>query len=120
MSTLLAELINLRKQKAIEYQEYLEKMIALAKQVKQPSGTDEQYPESMDSQAKRAFYDNFGQDEDLANILDKIIRETKKADWVGDRFKERELARAVAEQTVTYDINVPDVIELAKKQQDYR
>lgn len=120
MSTLLAELITLRKQKAIEYQEYLEQMIELAKRVKQPSGSDDQYPSSMDTQSKRAFYDNFGQNEELVNILDRTIRETKKADWIGDRFKERELARAVAEKAAHYNINVPDVIELAKKQQDYR
>ena len=120
MSTLLTELINLRKQKSIEYQDYLEKIIALAKKVKVPSDAAGNYPSSMDTQAKRALYDNFGKNESLITILDKTIRETKKADWVGDRFKEREVARAVADTTAGYDISVPDVIELAKKQKEYQ
>ena len=120
MSTLLAELINLRKQKAIEYQDYLEKIIALAKMVKVPSDADDKYPSSMDTQAKKAFYDNFGKNESLVTMLDRTIRETKKADWIGDRFKEREIARAVADTAAGYDINVTDVIELAKKQKDYQ
>ncbi|MEG3767113.1 type I restriction endonuclease subunit R [Alteromonas sp. 14N.309.X.WAT.G.H12] len=120
MSTLLAELINLRKQKAIEYQDYLEKIIALAKMVKVPSDADDKYPSSMDTQAKKAFYDNFGKNESLVTMLDRTIRETKKADWIGDRFKEREIARAVADTAADYDINVTDVIELAKKQKDYQ
>ena len=119
MSVLLDELIELRRQKAIEYQEYLEKIRELSRKVIRPEQTAANYPPSMDSNPKRAFYDNFGQDEVLATKIDSAIRYTKKADWVGDRFKEREIANAVREETMGYDVDIQGVMELAKAQKEY-
>ncbi|MFY0664303.1 MAG: HsdR family type I site-specific deoxyribonuclease [Natronospirillum sp.] len=120
MSVLLDELIELRRQKAIEYQEYLERIRELSRKVIRPEQTASDYPSSVDSGPKRAFYDNFGHDEVLANNIDSAIRYTKKADWVGDRFKEREIANAVRDTTKGYEVNVQDVLELAKAQKEYR
>ncbi|WP_442498205.1 type I restriction endonuclease subunit R [Methylobacter sp. sgz302048] len=120
MSVLLDELIELRRQKAIEYQEYLERIRALSKKVIRPEQTASNYPPSMDTGAKRAFYDNFGSDEVLAVKIDSAIRYTKKADWVGDRFKEREIANAVREETKGYEVDIQSVMELAKAQKEYR
>ena len=119
MSVLLDELIELRRQKAIEYQEYLEKIRELSRKVIRPEQTAANYPPSMDSNPKRAFYDNFGQDELLATKIDSAIRYTKKADWVGDRFKEREIANAVREETTGYEVDIQGVMELAKAQKEY-
>ena len=47
------------------------------------------------------------------------MRYTKKADWLGDRFKEREIANAVREEAVGYDVNIVDVMELIKAQKEY-
>jgi type I restriction enzyme R subunit len=120
MSVLLDELIALRRQKAIEYQEYLERIRELSRQVIRPAQTAAHYPPSMDTGPKRAFYDNFGQDEVLASKIDCAIRYTKKAEWVGDRFKEREIANAVREETAGYEVNIQSVIELAKAQKEYQ
>jgi len=121
MSALLEELIELRRQKAIEYQEYLERIRALSKKVINPSGSGgDAYPDSIDTLAKRALYDNFGNDEVLATKIDSAIRYTKKADWVGDRFKERELSNAVREETAGYDVDIHAVMELAKAQKEYQ
>lgn len=120
MSVLLDELIELRRQKAIEYQEYLEKIRELSRKVIRPEQIASGYPPSMDTNPKRAFYDNFGHDEVLATKIDSAIRYTKKADWVGDRFKEREIANAVSEETAGYDINIQQVIELARAQKEYQ
>lgn len=117
---LLDELIELRRQKAIEYQAYLEKIRELSRQVVCPEQTASNYPPSMDSNPKRAFYDNFGQDEQLATKIDTAIRHTKKADWVGDRFKEREIANAVREETTGYKVDIQGVMELAKAQKEYQ
>lgn len=119
MSVLLDELIELRRQKAIEYQEYLEKIRELSRKVIRPEQTAANYPPSMDSNPKRAFYDNFGQDELLATKIDSAISYTKKADWVGDRFKEREIANAVREETTGYEVDIQGVMELAKAQKEY-
>lgn len=120
MSLLLDELITLRRQNALDYQQYLERIRDLSKQVIRPEQTNgASYPETMDTQAKRAFYDNFGHDEVLATRIDATIRYTKKAEWIGDRFKERELARALREETASYNVNIDDVLELARKQKEY-
>lgn len=120
MSVLLDELIELRRQKAIEYQEYLERIRELSRKVIRPDQTTSNYPPSIDTNAKRAFYDNFGNDEVLATKIDTAIRYTKKADWAGDRFKEREIANAIREETAGYNVDIQGVMELAKAQKEYQ
>ncbi|AKH21762.1 type I restriction endonuclease subunit R [Sedimenticola thiotaurini] len=120
MSVLLDELIEQRRQKAIEYQEYLERIRELARKVIHPEQTASDYPPSMDTSAKRALYDNLGKDEVLATRIDGAIRYTKKADWVGDRFKEREIANAIREETVGYEVDILQVMELARAQKEYQ
>lgn len=121
MSVLLDELIALRRQQAISYQEYLEHVRELAKQVKHPqSGSKSTYPASIDTLAKKALYDNLGQDEVLVTKIDAAVRHTKKADWYGDRFKEREISFAIAEEIKGYSVTVADVMALVKAQKEYR
>lgn len=120
MSLLLDEIIRQRREKALNYQEYLEKIRELAKKVVNPSGNSRSsYPESVDSAAKQALYDNLGNDEALAIQIDTAVRLTKKADWLGDRFKEREIANAIREATQKYELDIVKVMELIKAQKEY-
>lgn len=120
MATLLDEIIKQRREQAITYQEYLEQIKALAKKVVNPTENSSQsYPESVDTPAKQAIYDNFGNDEVLTTKIDTAVRYTKKADWLGDRFKEREIANAVREESAGYEVNIVDVMELIKAQKEY-
>ena len=120
MSVLLDELIELRRQKAIDYQEYLERIRDLSRKVVRPDSASSDYPASMDTGAKRAIFDNFGNDEVLATKIDSAIRYTKKADWVGDRFKEREIANAIRDETGGYEVDITRVLEIAKAQKGYK
>lgn len=121
MSELLDALIVERRKQAISYQEYLKRIKALAKQVIKPeSDNPNAYPESIDSSAKRALYDNLESNETLAVKIDTAIRYTKKEDWVGDRFKEREVANAIRNESAGYDVDVAEVLELAKNQREYQ
>ncbi|PLR64535.1 restriction endonuclease subunit R [Pseudomonas sp. QC2] len=121
MSVLLDELIELRRQKALNYQDYLEQIRDLARKVINPGNNRQhRYPGSIDTSAKRALYDNLGRDEVLATRIDTAVRHTKKADWVGDRFKERELTNAVREESAGYNVDIPNLMELIKAQKDYR
>lgn len=120
MSVLLDELIQKRRQQALDYQQYLLELQALALSVTERLTSQHDYPPSLDTNAKRALYDNLGKDETLANKIDNVIRRTKRADWVGDRFKERELAHAIHEETISYNIDVKQVMELAKVQPEYK
>lgn len=81
--------------------------------------TSQSYPASVDTPAKQAIYDNFGNDEVLTAKIDTAVRYTKKADWLGDRFKEREITNAVREQAAEYDVSIVDVMELVKAQKEY-
>ena len=121
MSELLDALIGERRQKAIDYQEYLEKVKQLSQKVVQPGGTSQQdYPPSIDTAAKRSLYDNLGQNELLAVRIDTAVRHTKKADWIGNRFKEREVANAIRQELSSNDFSIDDVLELVRNQHEYK
>jgi type I restriction enzyme R subunit len=64
------------------------------------------------------------QDATLALHLDEKIRAVKKADWRGNKFKEREVRNAIASvlETQVRESGIPDVdtvLELVKNQNDY-
>ena len=68
---------------------------------------------------RRALYDNLGGDADLAVRIDEAVRSTKRADWRGNRFKEKEVLLAVREALGAYEAKAPEVFELVKAQDDY-
>ncbi|MEK7482797.1 MAG: restriction endonuclease subunit R, partial [Planctomycetota bacterium] len=116
MSKLLDNLIKDRRTKALNYQNYLDKIIELANQAQNPSNSTK-YPKILDTNAKRALYDNLGQDETLALELDRDIRKTKKDDWRGNKIKEREVKYAVKRHVPEADVD--RIFDLAKNQRDY-
>lgn len=121
MSQLLDALIQERRQQATEYKTYLERVKALATQVVRPAGASgSSYPRSLNTRGKRALYDNLNHDEDLALRIDSAVQEAKQNGWVGHRFKEREVVKAIREVLETYQVNVQDVVELVKNQDEYQ
>src|SRR5438034_6600175 len=117
MSELLDTLIQERQNRAQEYEQYLASIIELARQVQNPtSGTV--YPKLLNTRARRALYDNLGNDEQLAITLDTVIQRTKKDGWRGNRIKERELRYAIRavlqDETLTNNI-----LEIVKHQDEY-
>lgn len=119
MAALLEDIIQQRREQAIDYQEYLERIRELAKLIVGDAPKPQPQPGPIDTPAKKALYDNLGQDVVLAIKIDAAVRYTKRADWLGDRFKEREIANAVREELAGYDIEVADVMELIKAQKEY-
>ena len=117
MSTLLDELIKERKQEAKSYKEYLARIVELSKKVKNPAQSTT-YPKSLNSNAKRALYDNLSQDEELTTALDAEIYHTKKDGWRGNIIKEREVKYAIRKH-VDDDAEVERVFELVKNQSEY-
>ena len=123
MSELLDALIEERRQRAIEYQEYLARVKTLAAQVIQPGNAPTfVYPTVLNTRAKRALYDNLGHDKELAIRVDTAVRTTKKEGWIGNRFKEREVANAIREglSEYTVDVGLEDLMELVKSQDEYK
>jgi type I restriction enzyme R subunit len=117
MSTLLDELIKERKEEARNYKEYLARIVELSKKVKNPAQSTT-YPKSLNSNAKRALYDNLGQNEDLTTALDAEIYHIKKDGWRGDLIKEREVKYAIGKH-IDDDDEVDRVFELVKNQSEY-
>jgi type I restriction enzyme, R subunit len=117
MSQLLDTLVRERRQKALEYEQYLAEIVELTKQVQNPISS-KSYPKMLNTSAKRALYDNLDCDEELALELDQAIRNTKKDDWRGSRIKEREV-KYVIRNHLTDEDEVQRIFELVKNQGEY-
>lgn len=136
MSSLLDEIIRLRKEKAIEYEEYLKRIAAIAKQVQ--VGQSEDAPPALDSPGKRALYNNLQapievpdgsrQAEEHPQYTDPRLRVTMAIDeavkrvrpdgWRGVQAKENVVKRAL------YDVlknegEVERIFLIVKQQAEY-
>ena len=141
MSRLLDDLIRQRKQEALEYKEYLARMVELARNVHSPE-TDaaESYPSTINTSALRSLYDNLvdvdglvvqqhtpdfpvESDEDvseaMALAIDRAIRHAKKDAWRGHTIKEREVRNAIKSELDGKDELVNAIFEIAKHQDEY-
>lgn len=121
MSYLLDSLILERKKNTLEYGEYLRRIVELAKKVKSSSGSD--YPEIINSKAKRSLYDNLSSNEQLAVALDKSIRENRFDGWRGNRIKERVIRNHIRQTLVSFgitdEIEIEKVMDLVRNQDEY-
>jgi len=121
MSELLETLIKERRKGALDYQSYLEKIKLLARKVLQSEEETMKYPRTLNSRAKRSLFDNLNKNESLAISLDEVIRKTKKANWIGHKFKEKEVTNAVREALPKqYHTRLDDLMDIIKAQNDYR
>lgn len=93
MSTLLKEIIDLRKAKAVNYEEYLKKVAEVARQVE--TGKADDTPVRLDTPGKRALYNNLGQNEGLALQLDQAVKVVRPDAWRGVQPKEQVIKRAI-------------------------
>lgn len=117
MSDLLDALISQRKTEAIDYEAYLLKIVELTKQAKKPEMTTS-YPESVDTSAKRALFDNLDENEELAITIDAAIRATKKDSWRGSRVKEKEVRNVIKAHVADPDL-VGLIFDLVRNQHEY-
>lgn len=117
MSTLLDELIKERKEKVASYEEYLKKIVEVAKQAKNPN-TSSRYPKTINTAAKRALYDNLNSNEYLAAALDNEIRITKPDGWRGNKIKERVIKNAIKVHIKEKGI-IDKMFEIVKNQGEY-
>jgi len=116
MSELLTDLIRQRRDDAIAYAEYLERIAALVKDVK--AGHGRQYPASMDTPGKKALFDNLDDDEALAATVDAALRATAPHGWRGHPMKEKKVRRCL-EATMADAASVERIMEILKHQHEY-
>jgi type I restriction enzyme R subunit len=116
MSDLLNEIIRSRREKAIEYEEYLKQIAELAKQVQ--AGASDDTPQSLDTPGKRALYNNLENDEDLALRLDAAVKKNSPDGWRGVEPKERIIKGALYKELRDKD-EVERIFSIIKAQKEY-
>lgn len=116
MSEVLEELILRRKQQALEYKKYLQKLVELTKRVKQLDGQD--YPDGIKTSGQKSLYDNLDQDEELAQKIDKTVKYTAKDGWRDNKIKEREVKWAIKKK-LPDNMDVKEVLDVIKNQDEY-
>ena len=140
MSAVLDALIKQRKEEAIEYEAYLEKVIELAEKVKRGEG-GRSYPATIKTPALRAIYDNLPEEvlrravaegtasanpeveadprEEVALAVDRAVRRAKMDDWRGNPIKERRVARAIRAALGPHKAITLTILEVVKAQREY-
>lgn len=122
MSVLLDELIKLRNEEAEAYEKYLEEIVKLAVKIKKPE-TSNEYPSSINTQAKRALYDNLDCDEQCTIAMDSAVIYGKHDDWEGTLSKEKHLKNKVV-KPVLEEYNkvekLDPIFEVIKQQREYK
>lgn len=117
MSALLQQLIEERRRGALDYQSYLQKMAALAQDVKKGSASD--IPKTLNTKGKVAIY-HILEDEALALACDNAIRYHKQEGFRENTAKSNLLKQAIF--NVTKDKNKVQAIYevVAANKEDYR
>jgi len=118
MSHLLDTILDLRRQGALDYKDYLAKLLEQAAKLGKGE-SDTAYPEWADNGARRALIDFFFPKTQLAIEIDTTIRHTKPDSWVGNPMKEKKVKRALA-QTLPADFDqLDELVELVKARHEY-
>ena len=120
MSELLDELIKERKENAIEYKKYLEKIKELAKQARPtPYPSSGSYPKAMNTSGKRALYDNLEHDEEVVSKIDTALEISITDNWIGNKMKEKKVRRAI-ELILDDEKQVNKIMSIIKEQDEYQ
>ncbi|MFD4367767.1 type I restriction endonuclease subunit R [Rhodococcus sp. NPDC058521] len=119
MSELLDAIIEQRRQQAIDYQEYLAKLLDAAKQLGAKE-SDTKYPDWADNGARRALID-FGWPDPATPIqVDTAILTSKPHDWVGNTMKEKVVRRAISRTLPDGFDRLDELLDLVKARDEYR
>ena len=118
MSALLRELIEQRKRDVLDYEEYLQKIVELTRQVHNPESTTD-YPDHIrNSAAKRAFYDYLNGNADVAEKIHAAVLTSRQDSFRGNKVKERKIWRAI-NAIIKDDRQADELLALVKEQSEY-
>jgi type I restriction enzyme, R subunit len=119
MSELLDALIEARRREAIDYREYLAKLIVHAQALGRRE-SDTAYPDWIDNGAKRALYDFGLPDEQLVLEVHRAVRDTKPDHWIGDAVKEKKVRNALVNVLPPGYDRLDELMALVKARDEYR
>jgi len=116
MSALLQEVITLRKVKAIEYEEYLKRIVEIA--INTQNGRTDDTPKKLNSPGKRALWNNLGQNEEIALEVDEVVKRVRPDDWRGNQARENVIKAALFEILKNED-EVERIFKVIYQQTEY-
>jgi len=119
MSELLDALLEERRKGALEYKEFLAKLLEQAAKLGKGE-SDTGYPEWADNGARRALYDFFNRNLILAVDIDKAVRQSKPDSWVGNKLKEKKVRQAIRAALPEDFENLDELFDLVKARDEYR
>ncbi|HPA07342.1 MAG TPA: type I restriction endonuclease subunit R [Methanoregulaceae archaeon] len=117
MSALLDALIRERRAQAIAYEEYLKRIVELTQRIRNQSG-DPRYSRILDTPAKRALYDNLGEDEAIVLAVHEAIVNTKQEGWMYNPIKTR-MVRFAIEDVLKDEQKTAHILDIVKNQEEY-
>lgn len=117
MSALLDALIRERRAQAIAYKEYLKRIVELTRRIKNQAG-DPRYPNTLDTPAKRALYDNLGEDEAIVLAVHEAVVTSKQDGWIYNPIKTR-MVRFAIKDVIKDEQEIDHILDLVKNQEEY-
>jgi len=116
MSTLLNAIIKDRKDNAISYEEYLQRIADIASKVQ--AGKTGATPAAIKTAAQRALYNNLGKDEQLALAVHHKIMQVKPDGWRGNEPRENMIKAGLYEILKDFAA-VERIFTIIKQQGEY-
>lgn len=117
MSELLDALIHERRQQKIEYKVYLARIVELTKKIKNPAGGTS-YPTSLNTNAKRALYDNLDKNEHLATAVHEAVIAAKEDEFRANPIKLKKVRYAIR-RVLNDDLQTDLILDIVKNQTEY-
>ena len=115
MSELLDELIELRRQRAIEYREFLDRIAELTNRVTGQGVAAAAYPPTISSPRARVLYDNLAQDAELTMRVEEGLRRSARDGWQDNPLKGRAVRRAIEEALAGRgEFSVEDILRIVR------
>ena len=117
MSDVLDDVIADLKAKRISYEEFLKTVADLAVRVQ--AGKSDDTPSSLDTPAKRALYNNLGNDEELAIKIDAMMKLKAPAAFRGNNQRENIIKRELMHLLGNDIPEVERIFQIIAAQRDY-
>lgn len=119
MSQLLDAIIEERRKQALDYQQYLAKLLDAASQLGTKTTTGASYPDWADNEARRALIDFQFPDPAMPIQVDTAVLTSKPHNWVGHPMKERKVKNAIRHALPDDFDRLDELFELVKARHEY-
>lgn len=117
MSELLKELIDMKKDQNLDYQDYIKHLVELVKKVKNPEHSGE-YPKSIHNIRLRGLYDILDRNETETLMLYNALIDSAPIDFMASKMRQREL-KLIIRTIIEDDSKTEEVFNLWKNTRGY-